>query len=92
MRAQVFFPSCWDGVNLDSPDHKSHMAYPIGLYNDGVCPSTHPKQLISLFYEYILPVGDYPYRGPGSWSFANGDRGGLRFHGAYYASIRRIHD
>ena len=24
----VEFPQCWDGVNLDSPDHKSHMAYP----------------------------------------------------------------
>ncbi len=23
-------PSCWDGVNLDSADHKSHMAYPVG--------------------------------------------------------------
>ena len=25
LRAQVFFPACWDGKNLDSPDHKSHM-------------------------------------------------------------------
>jgi len=24
LRAQVFFPSCWDGVNLDSPDRKSY--------------------------------------------------------------------
>ncbi len=23
----VQFPNCWDGVNLDSPDHQSHMAY-----------------------------------------------------------------
>ncbi|KAK9788169.1 hypothetical protein SCARD494_09921 [Seiridium cardinale] len=22
------FPTCWDGVNLDSPDHMTHMAYP----------------------------------------------------------------
>jgi Domain of unknown function (DUF1996) len=21
----VRFPSCWDGVNVDSPDHKSHV-------------------------------------------------------------------
>ena len=33
----VSVPQCWDGVNLDSPDHKSHMAYPVGG-----CPSTHP--------------------------------------------------
>jgi hypothetical protein len=23
----VRFPTCWDGVNLDTPDHMSHMAY-----------------------------------------------------------------
>ena len=23
----VRFPSCWDGVNVDSPDHKSHVRY-----------------------------------------------------------------
>jgi hypothetical protein len=22
-------PSCWDGIHLDSPDHQSHMAYPV---------------------------------------------------------------
>jgi hypothetical protein len=21
------FPTCWDGVNLDSPDHMAHMSY-----------------------------------------------------------------
>jgi hypothetical protein len=24
LRMQLVFPSCWDGVNLDSSDHKSH--------------------------------------------------------------------
>jgi hypothetical protein len=37
------FPQCWDGINLDSPDHRSHMAYA----NDG-CPSTHPIALVQL--------------------------------------------
>ena len=26
LRAEIFFPSCWDGVNSDSEDHRSHMA------------------------------------------------------------------
>ncbi|MDX1914891.1 MAG: DUF1996 domain-containing protein [Methylophilus sp.] len=26
LRISVDFPSCWDGKNLDSPDHQSHMA------------------------------------------------------------------
>ncbi len=34
----VVFPQCWNGVDLDSPDHKSHLAYP----ENGACPSTHP--------------------------------------------------
>ena len=37
MEMDIEFPQCWDGINLDSPDHKSHMAYA----NRG-CPSTHP--------------------------------------------------
>lgn len=34
---RVTFPSCWDGVRLDSADHISHMAYP----RNG-CPASHP--------------------------------------------------
>jgi hypothetical protein len=83
MRAQVFFPSCWDGKNLDSSDHMSHMSYPIGAYNDGYCPDSHPVHLISLFYELVTPTGDFPYHGASSWSFSNGDQRGLRFHGDF---------
>jgi hypothetical protein len=44
----VSFPACWDGVNLDSPDHKSHMAYPVADRTSPTgmgCPSSHPVQL-----------------------------------------------
>jgi len=37
----VIFPDCWNGRDLDSPDHKSHMAYS----NRGPCPSTHPVRI-----------------------------------------------
>lgn len=42
--ANRYFPTCWDGVNLDSPDHRSHVAYPESgtLESGGRCPSTHP--------------------------------------------------
>ncbi len=33
----VQFPDCWDGVDLDSADHQSHMAYSVR----GVCPAGH---------------------------------------------------
>jgi hypothetical protein len=42
------FPQCWDGENLDSADHKSHMAY-FGIPGQGwICPSTHPVILPEL--------------------------------------------
>ncbi|OJT05575.1 hypothetical protein TRAPUB_3588 [Trametes pubescens] len=69
----VFFPSCWDGVNLDSADHKSHMAYPIQNYNSGDCPASHPVHLVSLFYEMLVSVDQFPYTGAGTWVLANGD-------------------
>jgi len=48
LQTRVDFPMCWDGINLDSQDHRSHVAYPSGLDN-GVCPSSHPKRLMHLF-------------------------------------------
>jgi hypothetical protein len=54
----VHFPQCWDGVRLDSPDHRSHVAYPRG----DVCPSTHPVKLphIKLYVRFPQSIG-----GPG---------------------------
>lgn len=37
----VVFPQCWDGVHLDSTNHKSHMAYP----EEGACPTAYPVLL-----------------------------------------------
>lgn len=45
-------PSCWDGVNLDSANHKSHMAYPAG----GYCPSTHPVAVPMLEFKIAFPA------------------------------------
>jgi Domain of unknown function (DUF1996) len=44
---EVAFPQCWDGVNLDSPDHKSHMTYPSG----NACPASHPVPIPHVIYE-----------------------------------------
>ena len=80
LRAQVFFPSCWDGVNLDSPDHKSHMAYPDGIDN-GQCPYTHPNHLISIFYEVWFNVAQFnSLNDGGRFVLANGDPTGYGMH------------
>ncbi len=46
----VRFPDCWDGVNLDSADHRSHMAYsaPDPKVGANVCPPSHPVPLPQL--------------------------------------------
>lgn len=50
------FPQCWDGKNLDSSNHKSHMAYPMR----GICPTSHSVAIprIEAFIRY--PVGTSP--------------------------------
>ncbi|EED20675.1 WSC domain protein, putative [Talaromyces stipitatus ATCC 10500] len=87
LRAQVFFPSCWDGKNLDSPDHKSHVSYPIsGAYNNGVCPDTHPVHLVSIFYEIIFQTNlfaDQWWDTKQPFVWAMGDPTGYGFHGDF---------
>lgn len=43
----VNYPDCWDGQQLDSADHKSHMAYSAG----GACPATHPVAVPALQFK-----------------------------------------
>jgi hypothetical protein len=52
LRMTILFPQCWDGVNLDSPDHRSHMRYP----SLGGCPSSHPKAIPEITLNIQLPV------------------------------------
>lgn len=86
LRAQVFFPSCWDGKNLDSPDHKSHMSYPAGDHAYGTCPPSHPIHFVSLFYEVTFSTDKfddmwYGDKQPFVWSM--GDPTGYGLHGDF---------
>jgi hypothetical protein len=61
IRTIITFPTCWDGVNLDSPDHRSHVAYAIGSKpNDvgptGICPASHPVVIPQVMYEVMWDV------------------------------------
>lgn len=88
LRAQVFFPQCWDGVNLDSVDHKSHMSYPDGdVYNGGNCPSSHPIHTGSIFFELLYDTAlfaDQWVDGKHPFVFAQGDTTGFGFHGDFF--------
>ncbi len=62
----VTFPQCWNGKDADSPDHRSHMAYPM---EDGSgCPATHPVAIpeisFNIFYEN-------PASGTANWRLAS---------------------
>lgn len=63
IRSVITFPTCWDGVNLDSADHKSHIAYPVKGsitdqfdYDGGACPATHPVRIPQVMYEVVWDV------------------------------------
>ncbi len=75
MVVSLGFPSCWDGVHLDSADHKSHMAYAAG---NGACPTSHPVPLpeLNIEVEYVNLGG-----GP-EYFLANG--GIYGFHGDFF--------
>ncbi len=63
LRLHVRFPNCWDGGRLDSPDHKSHVAYSMRA----ACPSTHPVALPQLTQIYR-----YATRGGPEFTLASG--------------------
>ena len=44
---QLSFPDCWDGVHLDSPDHKSHVGPADG---NGVCSGKFPVAIPSVSF------------------------------------------
>ena len=79
MDQQLSFPNCWDGKNLDSPDHKSHMAYAFR----GTCPATHPVMIPDITFNARYIVNSPA--GTAKWKLASdnysGGPGGNSFHG-----------
>jgi Domain of unknown function (DUF1996) len=76
LQMHVGFPQCWDGVNLDSPDHKSHMAY--GRWGVG-CPASHPVPIPE-----IAVIARYTSNGSATWRLSsdrNGFPAGVSAHG-----------
>jgi hypothetical protein len=54
----IVFPQCWDGRNLDSPDHKSHMSYVVPLQQPPwfTCPATHPVPIPEITFNILYTV------------------------------------
>ena len=74
LESYLDFPHCWDGRNLDSADHKSHMAYPV----NNACPASHPVVVPKL-----RQVMRYPVNGsPANFRLASG--AGFTMHGDFF--------
>jgi hypothetical protein len=62
IRSVITFPTCWDGKNTDSPDHRSHVAYSsavtggVNVGSNGNCPATHPVKIPQLMFEVMWDV------------------------------------
>ncbi len=59
--SEVFFPQCWNGVNLDSDDHKKHMSYTVTKKDAAgvsyrTCPDTHPVPLPEVTFNIVYQV------------------------------------
>jgi uncharacterized protein YjdB len=84
-RLVIIFPQCWDGVNLDSPDHKSHMSYPVyrNPPQNSSCPSSHPIAIpeITEHFDYLVTnASDQNYWRLSSDMYSLSTRGGASGH------------
>ncbi|KAL1944371.1 hypothetical protein VTO73DRAFT_3556 [Trametes versicolor] len=89
IRSQINFPTCWDGKNLDTPNHKDHVRYAInasfGDFGQG-CPSTHPVQLPLLYIETYWDTTAFNsgwQNGKQPFVWAMGDPTGYGYHADY---------
>jgi hypothetical protein len=89
--ANHHFPACWDGKNLDSPNHQDHM------YNTGrggfiaapACPSSHPVRVPQVAFETMWNTTGFndkslwPTDGSQPFVWSYDDRQGFGTHADY---------
>lgn len=83
--------SCWDGKNLDSPDHQSHMFNTAGEAFSVArpCPASHPVRMPQLALETMwdtTPFNDrslWPEDGSQPFVWSHDDRLGYGTHADY---------
>ncbi|SPO06469.1 uncharacterized protein DNG_09159 [Cephalotrichum gorgonifer] len=85
------FPPCWDGKNLDSVDHKSHMFNTVtseGFTNAPACPASHPVRVPQVAFETVWDTTKFNHLwtsgapNPFVWSF-EGAASGYGTHADY---------
>lgn len=66
LRSMVVFPSCWNGKDLDSPTHNTHVSYPLTGGENGACPTGFPVRIPTLRFETTYATHQYS----NSWELA----------------------
>lgn len=59
LKADLDGPPCWDGKNLDTPDHRSHVVYATGAAIPGAgraCDAEHPYRIPGIAYQWFFTV------------------------------------
>lgn len=83
--------SCWDGKNLDSPDHQSHMYSTTkgGFQVADPCPASHPVRMPQVAYETMWNTTMFndkslwPEDGSQPFVWSTGDTRGYSTHADY---------
>jgi hypothetical protein len=90
LRLELLFPQCWNGKDLDTPDHKSHMRFPSSGINGGSCPKGFDVPISQIFYEtYYDPS---PFKSEdGEFVLSNGDPTGTFVLPIQHASLTHLH-
>ncbi|RKU45320.1 hypothetical protein DL546_007370 [Coniochaeta pulveracea] len=90
IRSVITFPTCWDGKNTDSPDHRSHVAYPVsGSFDASTdkCPASHPVKIPQVMFEVMWDTRQFknlwPKDGSNPLAWSTGDSHGYSQHGDY---------
>ncbi|KAK4183224.1 hypothetical protein QBC35DRAFT_443732 [Podospora australis] len=94
IRSNIVFPLCWDGKNLDSPDHKEHVSHPVGgptgfSLVGGKCPESHPVKIPQVMLEVMWDtrefndLNEWPEDGSQPLVLSTGDTTGYGQHGDY---------
>ncbi|KAK3352754.1 hypothetical protein B0T25DRAFT_456854 [Lasiosphaeria hispida] len=94
IRSNINFPICWDGKNLDSPNHRDHVAHPVGgapsfSVVSGKCPASHPIKIPQIMLEIMWDTSgfankdDWPEDGSQPLVLSSGDTTGYGQHADY---------
>ncbi|KAF6749726.1 hypothetical protein DFP72DRAFT_535796 [Ephemerocybe angulata] len=91
IRSQINFPSCWNGKDVDSPNHQSHVSFlstgpDSGTCNDTAYPVTLPRIFLGVYW-YTQAFDDFRNKAmvPNQpFVFSNGDPIGYSLHADFY--------